>query len=477
MIFRTLTVAIMLAVAATGCTRYGVSGPEDLGLAARFDSQILPTMLTADDPDKKLSRNQVLNEWLIKSDFLCADYQLQLSRSIRDTRLATDFLGTVLAGLATIFAQPAVTRPLAGSATIALGVGGDIQSDLFLQQAGDVVGTAIQAVRTRARTELQKKFAAEYADYTLEQGLVDVQRYDRETCNLNVGLNEIRASLNIIGPVAPQANNPIIPLPPPATETGGLPSPESATSGTTAPVATTIIPPNVQKTPEGGLVFTPGKIVNTPVTAGAATSGAPAPPATGPGSRPATRSGSPSGFVSPPGRQVASPREPLPPPTPLHTEAVITGALNDAERNLRLSQAKRIQSVLCLEQTGNFGPETLDAIQSWRSIKKSTPSSGPLSAKQISDLLGQPACDRALYQSPFEQAEYPSERRVVTLQAALAQALQALGVNTPVPLSGKLDDKTRAAIRTFQEKLNIQPQTGTMTAELEDEIIKSLSQK
>jgi hypothetical protein len=227
----------------------------------------MTTTLDPAQPDKKIARNEVLNRWLIRSDYLCADYQLQLSRSIRDTRLATDFLATVLAGLATIFAQPAVTRPLAGSATIALGVGGDIQSDLFLQQAGDVVGTAIQAVRTRARIELQKKFTAEYADYTLEQGLVDVQRYDRETCSLNVGLNEIRASLNIIGPVAPQANNPIVPLPPPPTGTGAGPSAASAMSGATPPMVTTTIPPIVQPTPQGGFVFTPGKVVTTPAAA------------------------------------------------------------------------------------------------------------------------------------------------------------------------------------------------------------------
>jgi hypothetical protein len=279
--FRGLVIPIMLVTAAAGCTRYGVSGPEDLGLASRFDPQInLATMTTTLDPkrtDTKIERNEILNRWLIRSDYLCADYQLQLSRSIRDTRLATDFLATVLAGLATIFAQPAVTRPLAGAATIALGVGGDIQSDLFLQQAGDVVGTAIQAVRTRARTELQKKFTAAYDDYTLEQGLVDVQRYDRETCNLNVGLNEIRASLNIIGPVAPQANNPIVPLPPPAAGTGAGPSAESASSGASPPVVTTTIPPIVQPTSEGGFVFTPGKVVTTPAVV-------PPPPA--PGSAP-----------------------------------------------------------------------------------------------------------------------------------------------------------------------------------------------
>src|SRR5439155_24941423 len=104
------------------------------------------------------------------------------------------------------------------------------------------------------------------ADYTLAQGLVDVQRYDRETCNLNVGLNEIRASLNTIGPVVPLANDPIIPLPPRGTETGAGSSPQSATSGTTAPVATTIIPPNVQSTPGGGIVVTPGKVVTSPIT-------------------------------------------------------------------------------------------------------------------------------------------------------------------------------------------------------------------
>jgi hypothetical protein len=274
-VLRAVGMRMILALSTAGCTHYGVSGPDDLGLAARFDPQKLPTTLTLDDPNPKLSRNQVLSQWLIRSDYLCADYLLQLSRSIRDTRLATDFLGTVLSGLATIFAQPAVTRPLSGSATIALGIGGDIQADLFLQQAGDVVSTAVQAVRTRARTELQKKFTAEYADYTLEQGLVDVQRYDRETCNLNVGLNEIRASLNTFGPAAPQANNPIVPLPAPVTGAG--PSPESALSGVAPPLATTIIPPTVQNTPGGGLVLTPGKIVTTPATALPSSTAGPAP--------------------------------------------------------------------------------------------------------------------------------------------------------------------------------------------------------
>src|SRR5689334_12568694 len=123
--FRGLVVPVVLGLAAAGCTRYGISGPDDLGLAAQFDPQLNPQAmsieLSANDPDRRVSRNQVLSRWIIRSDYLCSDYLLRLSRSIRDTRLGTDIVATVLAGLATIFAQPAVTRPLSGSATIALG--------------------------------------------------------------------------------------------------------------------------------------------------------------------------------------------------------------------------------------------------------------------------------------------------------------------------------------------------------------------
>ena len=94
---------------------------------------------------------------------------------------------------------------------MALGVGGDFQSDLFAQQAGEVVITAVQTVRTRARKRCRKN-AGSYPDYTLEQSLVDIQRYDQETCNLNVGLNEL-ARRSLAGPEGSYSNQPILPLP------------------------------------------------------------------------------------------------------------------------------------------------------------------------------------------------------------------------------------------------------------------------
>jgi hypothetical protein len=227
-------------------------------------------------------------------------------------------------------------------------------------------------------------------------------------------------------------------------------------------MASIIIPPNVQKTPEGGFVFTPGKIVNAPATAGVATIGAPAPPAPGSGStsKPATGPGSTSGGAFPSGGRALSARAPLPPPTLLHPDDVIPDAQNAAEKSLSRDFLKAIQGALCVEQTGDFGSKTRDAIQSRRFIKRST-LSGPLSQKEILDLLGLAACDRTLYWSPFEQVQYSSQPRVKALQAALATVL-----GKTLPDSGRLDKETRDAIGEFQ-KLQGMVQTGIMTPKLE----------
>ena len=263
MLFRGIA-AIMLVATTVGCSQFGVTGSDDLGLAERFRPETLPVSF---DPkqaptnaaDARIVRNQIISGWLLRSDYLCGNYQLNLSRTIRDSRLAMDVVATVLSGLATILAPVATKTALAGAATMTLGVGGAVQSDLFMQQAGEVVGTAIQAVRTRARNELEKKFQADYDSYTLEQGLVDVQRYDRETCNLNVGLNEIRASLNLGGSAASQLNGPIVPLSPFGAGIAGATPPPAA-------MATTIVPPMTTNLPGGGVAVIPGKVISTPVT-------------------------------------------------------------------------------------------------------------------------------------------------------------------------------------------------------------------
>jgi hypothetical protein len=240
--------AALIPIMAIGCNQMTqLAGPQELGLVEKFPVQDLPVALTSsgDANQMQLERNEILSKWVLKSDYLCAEYQLRLSRAIRDTRLATDFVATVLSGLATIFSQVGTIRPLAGSATIALGVGGDIQSDLFLQQAGDLMANAIEAIRTAARKDLQQNWLYPYYQYTLPQGLLDVERYDRETCNIDRAMNVIRASLGIAGPTALTLNNPIVGV---LKETSTSTVPQTTTVTTTPGTTTT--------TPQGATIST-----------------------------------------------------------------------------------------------------------------------------------------------------------------------------------------------------------------------------
>src|SRR3954451_7330434 len=109
---------IMLAATTIGCGQYGVSGPEDLGLVERLKPTLqveLNPSTPLDDPGR---RNRELSKWIVLSDDKCNKYLLQLSRGIRDSRLATDVVATVLSGLATILAPVGTKTALSGAATI-----------------------------------------------------------------------------------------------------------------------------------------------------------------------------------------------------------------------------------------------------------------------------------------------------------------------------------------------------------------------
>ncbi len=133
MLLRVMAAGI-LAITTVGCSQFGVAGPEDLGLEAKLrtgpagDLLVVSDerLLTYPEPHKKTIRNEILSRWLLRSDYLCGNYQLTLSRTICDSRLATDVVATVLSGLATILAPAATKTALAGAATMTLGVGGAI---------------------------------------------------------------------------------------------------------------------------------------------------------------------------------------------------------------------------------------------------------------------------------------------------------------------------------------------------------------
>lgn len=255
---------LLLPFLAIGCTHPSpLSGPQDLGLAAKFEGlsglpvDMDPETLASGDPGQlQLQRDEILARWVLRSDSLCSDYQERISQAVRDSRLGTDLTASTLSGLATIFTKVGMIHPLSGAATIVMALGGDLQSDLFLQQTGDIIVSSIQTIRTAARKTLQSNWSAPYAQYTLAEGLLDVERYDRETCNLDAGIAQIRSALKIAGPTALTLNNPIV---------GARPTAETPTgTATTSPQTTTVVPATTTTTPNGTVVITPPQVSTTP---------------------------------------------------------------------------------------------------------------------------------------------------------------------------------------------------------------------
>lgn len=81
--------AALVPVLFIGCNHMTqLAGPQEVGLVERFPTEALPVTLTAssDLAQMQIERNDILSKWVLRSDYLCSEYQLQLSRTIRDSR-------------------------------------------------------------------------------------------------------------------------------------------------------------------------------------------------------------------------------------------------------------------------------------------------------------------------------------------------------------------------------------------------------
>ena len=139
---------IVWLITLTGCTPWSpqneIERADDLGL---ITDQLSPSLLQISSIPRDYTeddRNQFVEEWMARSDYLCRQYKDKIIRFSRNTRFATDATSTILSGLATIFTAVGTIHPLTGSATIVSGVGAAAQTDTFAQQSGEVVASAIQ---------------------------------------------------------------------------------------------------------------------------------------------------------------------------------------------------------------------------------------------------------------------------------------------------------------------------------------------
>jgi predicted small secreted protein len=191
-------------------------------------------------------RDAFVEQWMARSDYLCRQFKDKIIRSARDSKLGTDVLTTLLAGLATIFTPVSTIRPLAGAATIVSGAGAAVETDVFAQQAGEVIASAIQTARENQANQIEHNLSFNTKVYNIYRAQRDVVEY-HNMCSLETALNQIRSSLKATSPdggrTPPAAQGSQTPGGIPATQVPRLSNPPLATNFTIAKVGDAVPAP------------------------------------------------------------------------------------------------------------------------------------------------------------------------------------------------------------------------------------------
>ena len=90
-------------------------------------------------------------------------------------------------------------RPLAGAATIVSGAGAAVESDVFSQQAGELIASAIQTARENQANQIEHNLRSNIKVYSIYRAQRDVIEY-HNMCSLETALKQTRASLQATSP-------------------------------------------------------------------------------------------------------------------------------------------------------------------------------------------------------------------------------------------------------------------------------------
>jgi hypothetical protein len=257
--FHWFLMLIVWLITLAGCAPWSpqneIERADDLGL---ITDQPLPSLLQISSIPKDYTeddRNQFVEEWMARSDYLCRQYKDKIIRFSRNTRFATDATSTILSGLATIFTAVGTIHPLTGAATIVSGVGAAAQTDTFAQQSGEVVASAIQTARENQANWIEYGLKLRKENYNIYKAQRDVVEY-HNMCSMETALAQIRTSLKATSPDAgktpPAAQGTQNPggAPPMEVQSGPSPLLRVPAGVATGPTDLTQPPPPVPETPK-----------------------------------------------------------------------------------------------------------------------------------------------------------------------------------------------------------------------------------
>jgi hypothetical protein len=162
------------------------------GSETKIDEAVLRQRIK--DATSDSARNKLITELLILSDRVCSLHQAEIIANINAMNLLTGTATNILSGLGTVLAGETTKAALAAGAALTSGTRSLINEEVYAQAMGTTIARAISVAREKYYADIKGKMVKEIKNYTIEDGVLDVQEYHRR-CSFYYGLLEVTKSL------------------------------------------------------------------------------------------------------------------------------------------------------------------------------------------------------------------------------------------------------------------------------------------
>ena len=170
---------LVISLIASGCSATLGIGPERV---FPIDEQVAGLRSTRDysGPATKLERNNFVTQRLFAIDIEYTQYFAKLTKEKQLGNLAGDLalLGTTFAG--TVVPAASTKTILSALSTAITGAKTDIDHDVYITQTIQILQSQMEASRLTVRKRIMANLSLELTQYTMWQGLSDLEDYYRD---------------------------------------------------------------------------------------------------------------------------------------------------------------------------------------------------------------------------------------------------------------------------------------------------------
>lgn len=144
-----------------------------------FDETEIEKYRNANGDAKKILRNEIIDARIRAYDIKFGQFEQNLYRFGIGTGIGTDWTSLIISGLVATTGGEATKSALGAANTALIGAKGSVDKQLFLEKSLPAISAQMIAQRTSVLVNIREGLSREVVDYSLFQGLSDLEQYRR----------------------------------------------------------------------------------------------------------------------------------------------------------------------------------------------------------------------------------------------------------------------------------------------------------